>query len=142
MNLRRPPALFLATLLSLSSCQWAGDTKAARVPFSDLKQRVSDAHSSITSAVRESAFDRVPDLDRALNAELDAVTAQSGAINLIDREHLAINVATIHRCLTAMDQYAHSGDFEDLRAQMEQLQPTITEILDLLDRAERTTTTK
>jgi hypothetical protein len=41
-----------------------------------------------------------------------------------------------------MDRYAQSGDSELLRAQNQQLQPTIKEIQELLERADRTTTAK
>lgn len=142
MPLRTRAALVLAALLAGSSCQWAGDTKAVRVPFVELKQRIVDAQSRIASAVQEGSMDRVPALDQALNAELDAASAQSAAINLLDREHLAISVATARRCLTQMDRFAQSGDLEDLRAQLQQLQPTVAEITELLDRADRTTTAK
>jgi len=57
----------------------------------------------------------------------------------MDREHLSISVATARRCLTDMDRYAASGDIDLLKAQVQQLAPTVTEIQELLDRAERTT---
>lgn len=139
---RTRAACLLAALLAVPSCQWAGDTKAVRVPFAELKQRVEDARARIESAVQEGSVDRVPALDQALNAELDAAAAQSSAMNLLDRQHLAINVATARRCLTEMDRFAQSGDVEDLRAQFQQLQPTVAEIQVLLERAERTTTAK
>ncbi len=142
MVLRTRAACLIAALLAVSSCQWAGDTKAVRVPFAELRQRLEDARSRLESAVQEGSVDRVPALDQALSAELDAAAAQSSAINLLDREHLAINVATARRCLSEMDRFAQSGDVEVLRAQFQQLQPTVAEIKDLLDRAERTATAK
>jgi hypothetical protein len=142
MSPRTLAGVLVATILGASSCQWAGDTKAVRVPFADLSRRVEEARSRLESAINEGSADRVPALTRALNAELDAASAQSSAINLLDREHLAINVATARRCLTDMDRYAQSGDLDLLRAQFQQLLPTVAEIRVLLDRAERTTTAK
>ena len=132
--------LLLGALLASPSCQWAGDTKAARVSFAALKESVEDVNARLTSAVEEGSGDRIPGLDRELNTVLDAAMNQSSAMNILDREHLSISVATARRCLTAMDRYAQSGDAELLRAQNQQLQPTITEIQELLDRADRTTT--
>ena len=142
MLARTRAASILATLVAVSSCQWAGDTKAVRVPFREVKQRVEEAHSSLAAAVEDGSVEDVPALDQALNAELDAAMGQSSAMNLLDREHLSINVATARRCLTDMDRYAQSGDVELLRAQFHQLEPTMAEIEVLLDRAERTTTAK
>ncbi len=99
-------------------------------------------HSRLVSAVNEGSVDRVRALDRELNAQLDAAMAQTSAMNLLDREHFSIAVATARRCLTEMDRYAQSGDVELLRAQEQQLEPTVTEIQELLDRADRTTTAK
>jgi hypothetical protein len=142
MAQRTLAGFLIAALFGLSSCQWAGDTKAVRVPFADLSRQVEEARSSLESAVNDGSMDRVPALTRTLSAELDAASAQSSAINLLDREHLAINVATARRCLSEMDRFAQSGDLEDLRAQFQQLQPTVAEIRELLDRAEKTTTAK
>lgn len=132
----------LLAALAASSCQWAGDTKAARVSFSALKESIEDVSARLDGAVEEGSADRVPGLDRELNTVLDTAMNQSSAMNILDREHLAISVATARRCLTAMDRYAQSGDAELLRAQNQQLQPTIKEIQELLERADRTTTAK
>jgi len=140
MRARLRTALLVGALLAAPSCQWAGDTKAARVSFAALKESVEDVNARLTSAVEEGSGDRVLGLDRELNTVLDAAMNQSSAMNILDREHLSISVATARRCLTAMDRYAQSGDADLLRAQNQQLQPTIVEIQELLDRADRTTT--
>jgi hypothetical protein len=130
----------ILALASAASCQWAGDSKAVRVPFSDLKQKVDDVNTRLTSAVQSGSADQVPALDKELNAALDQVEGQSSAVNLMDREHLAIDIATARKCITDLDRYAQSGDQDLLRAQLQQLTPTIAEIDELLDRAQRTTT--
>jgi hypothetical protein len=132
----------VAAQLAVPSCQWAGDTQAARIPFAALKRQVDDVHARLTSAIQNGEADRVPGLDREMNATLDAAMNQRSAMNLLDREHLSINVATARRCLTDMDRYAQSGDLELLRAQAQQLAPTIAEIQVLLVRADKTTTAK
>ncbi|HYQ95604.1 MAG TPA: hypothetical protein VER38_01185 [Candidatus Eisenbacteria bacterium] len=132
--------VLLAAQLATPSCQWAGDTKAATVSYLVLKRQVDDVNSRIHSAVQNGEADRIPGLDRELNASLDAAMNQASAMNLLDREHLSISVATARRCITDMDRYAQSGDLDLLRAQVQQLEPTIAEIQELFDRAERTTT--
>jgi hypothetical protein len=135
-------AWLLAGLLAIPACQWAGETKAARVSFAVLKQKVDDVNSRLVAAVQNGDSDRVPGLDKELNTTLDTAMKQSSAMNILDREHLSINVATARRCLSDMDRFAQAGDSELLRAQNQQLQPTITEIQDLLERADRTTNAK
>jgi hypothetical protein len=129
----------LAALWAAPSCQWAGDTKAVRVSFAALRTQLADVSSRLNSAIENGDSEHIPALDKELNAVLDASMNQASAMNILDREHLSINVATARNCITDMDRYATSGDMDLLRAQVKQLAPTVTEILELLDRAERTT---
>jgi hypothetical protein len=129
----------LGLVLVTPSCQWAGDTKAVKVSYAALKTQLDDVNTRLANAIQNNETDRVTGLDKELNAVLDAAMNQASAMNLMDREHLSIAVATARRCLTDMDRYASSGDVELLKAQAQQLAPTVTEIQELLDRAERTT---
>jgi hypothetical protein len=131
--------LILAAI-AIPSCQWAGDASARKASFAAIRKQVDDVNTRLTSAVSNGEADRVPGLDREMNTALDTALKQSSAMNLLDREHLSIAVATARRCMTDMDRYATSGDMELLRAQAQQLAPTISEIQELLDRAERSTT--
>ncbi len=128
--------------LGVASCQWAGDTKAVHVSYAALRQQVDDVNTRLTTAIQNGETEKVPGLDRELNAVLDASMNQASAMNLLDREHLSISVATARRCITDMDRYASSGDVDLLKAQAQQLAPTITEVQELLARAERTTSEK
>jgi hypothetical protein len=129
----------LVAVTVASSCQWAGDTKAVKVSFAALKTQLDDVNTRLNNAIQNNEPDRVANIDKELNAVLDASMNQASAMNLMDREHLSIAVATARRCITDMDRYAASGDIELLKAQAQQLAPTVTEIQELLDRAERTT---
>ena len=135
-------AVLFAVLLAAPSCQWAGDQGAAKASFAVIRQQIDDVNSRITTAIQNGEADRITALDRDMNAALDAARNQSSAMNLLDREHLNINMATAKRCLTDMDRYAQSGDVDLLRAQAAQLNPTINEIRVLLDRADRIATAK
>ena len=135
-------AALVAVLLAAPSCQWAGDRGAVKASFAVIRQQIDDVNGRITTAIQNGEADRIPSLDRDMNAALDAASNQSSAMNLMDREHLAINLATAKRCLTDMDRYAQSGDLDLLRAQAAQLNPTISEIRVLLDRADRIATAK
>ena len=129
----------LGAVLMTASCQWAGDTKAVKVSFAALKTQLDDVNTRLNNAIQNNETDRIQSLDKELNTVLDAAMDQASAMNLMDREHLSISVATARRCLTDMDRYAASGDIDLLKAQVQQLAPTVTEIQELLDRAERTT---
>ena len=140
LRIRRAWRLALISVaLLLSSCQWAGDAKSVHVSFAALKSQLDDVNTRLASAIQNGESDRVAGLDKELNTVLDAAMSQSSAMNILDREHLSISVATARRCITDMDRYAQSGDMDLLRAQAQQLAPTVTEIQELLDRAERTT---
>jgi len=129
----------LGTVLMTASCQWAGDTKAVKVSFAALKTQLEDVNTRLTNAIQNNETDRVTGLDKELNTVLDAAMNQASAMNIMDREHLSIAVATARRCITDMDRYATSGDADLLKAQAQQLAPTVADIQELLDRAERTT---
>jgi hypothetical protein len=138
----RSAGLLLALSLALASapsCQWAGDTKAVHVSFAALRTQLDDVNTRLSSAIQSGDAEHVPALDKELKAVLEAAMNQASAMNILDREHLSISVATARNCITDMDRYAQTGDMDLLRAQAQQLAPTVTEILELLDRAERTT---
>lgn len=146
MRLRARERWVLAGLLSVvlgaPSCQWAGDTSAVKVSYAALRQQLDDVNSRLVRAVQNGESDRIAGLDREMNVALDAATKQASAMNILDREHLSINVATARHCMTDMDRYAQSGDMDLVRAQAAQLAPTVGEIRGLFERAERTTTAK
>jgi len=135
-------AVFLAMVFLLVSCGWAGDNKAVRVSFAQIKQQIEETHASLKRAVDEGALDRLPALDRQLNTQIDELSKQSSAMNLLDREHLFLNLATTRRCLTEIDRYVTSGEVELVRAQLSVLDPTMEEIATLLDRADKIATAK
>jgi hypothetical protein len=136
-------AALLVVVIAAPSCQqWAGDTTAVHASFIVLKQQVDDVSTRLFSAIDSGENDRVLSLDKDLNAALDAAMKQSSAMNILDREHLAISVATARRSLADMDRFAQSGDSDLVRNQAQQLKPTVAEIVELLDRAQRTTTAK
>jgi len=135
-------AVLFAALLAAPSCQWAGDRSAAKASFTVIRQQIDDVNGRIVSAIQGGEADRIPSLDRDMNVALDSATNQASAMNILDREHLNINVATAKHCLTDMDRYAQTGDMDLLRAQAAQLAPTISEIRVLLDRADRIATAK
>jgi hypothetical protein len=143
MTLRAARAPWCLALISVallaSSCQWAGDTGAVKVSFAALRSQLDDVNTRLTTAIQNGEAERVGVLDKELNTVLDAAMAQSSAMNIMDREHLSISVATARRCITDMDRYSASGDMELIRAQAQQLAPTIVEIQELLDRAQRST---
>lgn len=142
MNGTARAAASLAMAFLLVSCGWAGDSKAVRVSFAQIKQQIEETRAGLKSAIDEGSLDRVPALNQALNAQLDQLSAQSSAMNLLDREHVAINVATARRCLNEIDRFVTAGDVELVRAQLAQLNPTMEEIATLLERADKIATAK
>jgi hypothetical protein len=121
--------------------QQAGGS-ASGPSFTELKQRLDEAQSGLTSAVAEGSTERVAQLDRSVSTTLDAIESRSSSLDLLSREGLNIQVASARQCLVALDRYASSGDVDLVTAQLKQLGPIVTEIDTILERGIRIETEK
>lgn len=128
--------LLLAALIGVGACQRGGGG-ASGPAFADLRGRLESARIQLHAAVEQNSLERVPALDRALGAELDAIESRGSSLDLMQRESLALQIASARRCLTAIDRYVASGDIELVSAQLQQLDPTLREVDTILERAVR-----
>jgi len=65
---------------------------------------------------------------------------RSSAINMVDREHLAISIATGRRNITETDRWVASGDVDAVRSQVKELDAILGDIDQILDRTIRGST--
>jgi hypothetical protein len=140
----RTGALALAAILlwaAPSGCKKAGGSAPA-IPFSELREQLTEAHQRLASATAQGTVERVPELDRTIGSTLDAIQARSTSMDLLEREALAIQVASARQCLTALDRYAASGDVDLVAAQLKQLDTVLGEVDTILERAVRVETAK
>ena len=133
--LHRLPAVALAaaTVLSLASCQTLGGTKAAPQDFENLKLSLTDNRNGLNRAVADGEMDRVTGYLQGLTTCFDDIWSKSSAMNLLDREHLAIELASGRRMITSVGQWVSSNDIDAVRSEMEKLNGVLGEVDTLLD---------
>lgn len=138
---RRLPVLALAGLsaLLLVSCQTLAGSKGSPEEFQKLKDGLTSDRAQLSRAVSDGALDRVPDGVTAISKRLDDIWSKSSAMNLLDREHMAIQLASARKELTSVTQWANSNDADAVRTEIEKLDGILGEVDELLDHTIRAT---
>jgi hypothetical protein len=137
----RLPALAVAAGLafSLASCQTLGGTKGNPKDFEELKQALSDTRARLSRAVSAGELDGVNSGLQGLTARFDEIWSKSSAMNLLDREHLAIQLASARRMITSINQWVANSDIDAVRTEVEKLNPVLDDVDTLLDHTIRAT---
>lgn len=137
----RLPALTLAgaLALSLASCQTLSGSKGSPEDFQRLKDGLTADRGRLNQAVSDGALDRVPDILASLSKRFDDIWAKSSAMNLLDREHMAIQLASARKELTSIGQWATSNDADAVRTEIEKLDGILGDVDELLDHTIRAT---
>lgn len=86
-------------------------------------------------AVSEGDLQAVNASLRAIGSHFDAIESKSSAMNLMDRESMAIKIATGRRTITEVNRWIQVNDAEAVRSQVAELDPILGEVDVLLDRA-------
>ena len=110
----RLPALALAAALALSlaSCQTLAGKGGSPDEFKELKQALSDDRAGLSRALAAGEIDRASGYIDGIGTRFDEIWAKSSAMNLLDREHLAIQIASGRRMLTSIRQWVSSTDLD------------------------------
>jgi hypothetical protein len=137
----RLPALALAAglALSLASCQTLSGTKASPEEFKALKEALSNDRAGLNRALAAGELDRATGFLQGISTRFDEIWAKSSAMNLLDREHLAIQLASGRRMLTSINQWVSSSDIDAVRSEVEKLNPVLDDVDTLLDHTIRAT---
>lgn len=138
----RLPALGLAVsvALSLASCQTLGGSKGSPEDFIRLKEGLNADRGRLSMAISDNALDRVPEVMTSLTGRFDELWSKSAAMNLLDREHLAIQIASARKTITSINQWVSSTDVDAVRSEVEKLNGILSEVDTLLDHTIRATT--
>ena len=137
----RLPSLALAAGLafSLISCQTLGGKGGSPEEFEALKQAMSDDRAGLNRAVAAGELDRVPGYLQGIGTRFDEIWSKSSAMNLLDREHLAIQLASGRKMITSIGQWVTSADIDAVRSEVEKLNTVLDDVDTLLDHTIRAT---
>ena len=128
---------FLALGLLLASCETLAGSGGSAAEFTKLKEGLAGARGRLDRAVAEGATDQIAEPLAAVGAQLDEIQSKSSAMNLLDRENLAIQAASGRGLITTTQQWVANGDIETVRSEVRNLNGVLDEVNSLLDRAIR-----
>ncbi len=131
----RLPALALAggLLLSLASCEVLSGSKGSPEDFERLRQGLNEDRANLNRAAVENTLDQVAGILDSLRGRFDEIWSKSSAMNLVNREHLAIQLASARRMMGSISQWTNATDIDAVRSEVERLNVVLNEIDVLLD---------
>jgi hypothetical protein len=137
----RLPALALAAGLALSlvSCETLTGKGGSPEEFEALKQALSDDKSGLNRAIADGELDRATGYLQGITTRFDEIWSKSSAMNLLDREHLAIQLASGRKMITSISQWVTSTDIDAVRSEVDKLNTVLDDVDTLLDRTIRAT---
>ena len=112
----------------------SGEGKAE---FVEHRQKLSADRASIERAAAQGDLSTARSLLGSIRARLDAIESRSSAMNMLDRQHVALQTATARRTMTEAERWMDAGDAESVRTEIGKLGATLTEIDTILDRTIR-----
>jgi hypothetical protein len=127
----------LAVALALPACQTLSGSGKGGPELAQLREQLGNTRTALDRASEEGDLPRAGALLSALGSRFDELESRSSAINLVDRESMAIQVATGRRAITEADRWVQSGDSEAVRGQVHQLDQVLDELDRILARAVR-----
>ena len=141
----RLPYLALAAALVLAgtavaSCQSLSGSGKGGPEFIQVRKQLADARTSLDQAAADGNLDQVGPLLKSISSNFDVMESRSSAINIVDREHLAIQIATGRRAVTETDRWVASTDVDAVRSQVKELDGILADIDQILDRTIRGST--
>lgn len=104
-----------------------------------MRQSLTDDRAGLNRAIAAGEVDRVAGYLQGISTRFDEIWAKSSAMNLLDREHLAIQLASGRRMLTSINQWVTSTDIDAIRSEVEKLNPVLDDVDTLLERTIRAT---
>jgi chromosome segregation ATPase len=107
---------------------------AGKAEFVEHRQKLTEDRRALERAAAQGDLSTARTLLSSIRSRLDTIEKKTSAMNMIDRQSTAIQIATARRTMTEAERYVDSGDAEAVRAQVEQLSGILAEIDTLLDR--------
>ena len=139
---RRLPlvASLLALVLGAGACQTLSGSGKGGPEFAQVKEQLLSTRGALDRAAEEGDLPKISALLAAIQTRFDVLESRASAMNLVDREDLAIQVATGRRATAEADRWVQAGDTDAVRSQVHQLDQVLGEIDTILARTVRGST--
>ena len=121
------------------SCQTLSGAGVSSADFSKLKQTVSEDRTRLREAASEPSPEHVTQVLSTLPGRFDEIWSKAPGMNLLDREHLAIQLASGRKIVDTAKQWASQSDMEAVRNETTRLDEVLGEVEILLSRATKAT---
>ena len=128
-------AALVAVALGAASCQTLAGSGQSGAALADSKTKLSESRAAMDRAVQAGDLQAVGTAMHSIGEQFDTVESKSSAMNLMDRENMAIQIATGRRTISETERWIQSNDAEAVRSQVAQLDPILDNVDGLLDRA-------
>jgi len=142
MRIQRRLSLEIAAVAALAalsfgatSCQTLAGSGQSGAALADSKTKLAESRASMDRAAQDGDLQSVGSAMKSIGSQFDIVESKSSAMNLMDRENMAIQIATGRRTITETERWIQSNDTEAVRSQVAQLDPILDNVDGLLDRA-------
>jgi hypothetical protein len=136
---RAPFTVLLAALAALAigavSCQTLAGKGDAGADFAAYRTALSEAKGRMDRAAQDSDVQGVSKAMKEIGDQFNAIESKTSSMNLMDNETMKIQIATGRNTITQTGPWVQNNDAEAVRAQVAQLDPVLSEIDVLLDRA-------
>jgi hypothetical protein len=119
------------------SCQTLSGSGKGGAEFAQARHQLADARTALDRAAADGNVDQIAPLLRSISSSFDALEARSSAMNLVDREHMAIQIATGRRTITEASRWVDAADVDAVRSQVKELDGTLAEMDAILERTIR-----
>jgi predicted small secreted protein len=128
-------AALLALAMGVTSCETLSGSGKSGAALAESKEKLTESRAALNRAAQDGDLQGVGTAMRSIGSLFDTIESKSSAMNLMDRENMAIQIATGRRTITETDRWIQSNDTEAVRSQVSQLDPILANIDGLLDRA-------
>lgn len=132
-----PLGLAAALLLAPAGCQTLAGSGEGKAQFVEHRQKLADERAAIGRAASQGDLAGARRGIGSVRTRLVDLESRSSAMNMIDRQHLALQVATARRTMTEVERWIDAGDAESVRTEITKLGGTLVEIDAILDRTIR-----
>jgi hypothetical protein len=138
LHRRLPPlGLAAALLLALAGCQTLAGSGEGKAEFVEHRAKLGEDRVAVEGCANQGDLSSLRTRFGAIRTRLDAIESQTSAMNLLDRQHAALQIATARRNMTEAERWIDAGDAESARAEVTRLGGTLLEIEAILARTIR-----
>lgn len=132
-----PLGLTAALFLALAGCQTLAGTGEGKSQFVELRAKLAEDRVAIEGYGNQGDLSSLRTRFGAIRSRLDAIESQTSAMNMLDRQHAALQLATARRNMTETERWIDAGDAESARSEVTRLRTTLLELEAILARTIR-----